>query len=62
MFYKTNYQLVSFEKFDLYKVKTDEKVKALLEKHNVGLEAKEKIYIATTLSDHTYISAEFLIK
>ncbi|MDI3348726.1 hypothetical protein PIGBHMHK_00116 [Mycoplasmopsis arginini] len=62
MFYKTNYQLVSFEKFDLYKVKTDEKVKALLEKHNVGLEAKEKIYTATTLSDHTYISAEFLIK
>ncbi|PWC08895.1 nuclease [Mycoplasmopsis arginini] len=59
MFYKTNYQLVSFEKFDLYKVKTDEKVKALLKKHNVGLEAKEK---ASTISDHTYISAEFLIK
>lgn len=59
MFYKTNYQLVSFEKFDLYKVKTDEKVKALLKKHNVGLESNEK---ASTISDHTYISAEFLIK
>ncbi|WP_369991188.1 MnuA family membrane nuclease [Mycoplasmopsis arginini] len=59
MFYKTNYKLVSFQKFDLYKVKTDEKVKALLKKHNVGLEAKEK---ASTISDHTYISAEFLIK
>ncbi|WP_427867477.1 MnuA family membrane nuclease [Mycoplasmopsis arginini] len=62
MFYKTNYQLVSFEKFDLYKVRTDEKVKALLEKHNVGLEDSEKIHTTLSLSDHTYISAEFLIK
>lgn len=62
MFYKTNYQLVSFEKFDLYKVRTDEKIKALFEKHNVEVKAREKINTASTLSDHTYISAEFLIK
>ncbi|WP_330463298.1 MnuA family membrane nuclease [Metamycoplasma gateae] len=63
LFYKTNYELVSSNVFDIYKTIEDEEIKSLFRTHKVEIEGNwNSIATARVLSDHTFVSAEFLIK
>ncbi|WP_427902730.1 endonuclease/exonuclease/phosphatase family protein [Metamycoplasma alkalescens] len=62
MFYKTKWELLSSEIFDIYKVTRDKEIKKLFKDHNVEIIKESEIQKENVLSDHTFTSATFKIQ
>ncbi|PZV99838.1 endonuclease/exonuclease/phosphatase family protein, partial [Metamycoplasma auris] len=61
IFYKSDFELVNKEVFDLYKVVKGKEFSDLFKKHGVEIKDTKSIWKGGVLSDHTYVTATFKI-